>query len=312
MEFLLCKNIFVIIGNGVHSKRIQKILKNKKEKFEIYKPPRKNNYFDKKKFEILKKSRAVFICSPNNTHFSYLKKLRNKYIFCEKPPVTSKRQLTYLKKNNSKKIFFNYNYRFSTIGLFLSKIKDYKLGKLLYGSIISSKGLAYKKFYKDNWRSERKKCKTGVFELVSIHTIDLLNYYFGIKKVKFNILQNLSNIKDGIDTSDCRIILNDNGIVQVFSTYYGPMIKKWDIVFQNGILEINDKEIILRNPRDNFDKSGNFLPPKIRKKIIIKHKKDYDLSLYNSVNYFLRIIKKNKKFPIKDYNVSLDSNKMVI
>ena len=34
-------------------------------------------------------------------------------------------------------------------------------------------------------------------------------YYFGIKKVKFNILQNLSNIKDGIDTSDFDSMKND-------------------------------------------------------------------------------------------------------
>ncbi len=312
MGYLLCNKSFVIVGNGIHSKRIQKILKKKKQKFEIYKPPREKNYFNKKEFEKLKKSKGVFICSPNNTHFNYLKKLRNKYIFCEKPPVTSKSHLAYLKKYNSKKIFFNYNYRFSTIGIFLSKIKYYKLGKLLYGTIISSKGLAYKKFYKINWRSNKKKCKTGVFELVSIHIIDLLNYYLGIKKIKFNNLQNLSNIGDGIDTSDCRILLNDNGIVQVFSTYFGPMIKKWDFIFQNGILEINEKEIILRSPRDNFDKNGNFLSPKIKKKIIIEHKNDYDLSLQNSVDYFLRIIKNKKKFPLKDYNISLDSNRMVI
>ena len=51
---------------------------------------------------------------------------------------------------------------------------------MLYGSIISSKGLAYKKIYKNNW-DQKIQMQKGVFELVSIHTIDLLNYYFGIK-----------------------------------------------------------------------------------------------------------------------------------
>ena len=63
-----------VIGNGGHSKRIQKILTRKKLNFFIYKPKRPN-YFDKINFNILKKCEVIFIISPNNTHYNYIKNI---------------------------------------------------------------------------------------------------------------------------------------------------------------------------------------------------------------------------------------------
>ena len=82
-----------IIGNGGHSKRIQKILKKKKLRFFIYKP-KKPKYFNKTDFDQLKKCKTIFIVSPNNTHFKYINELhKGRYIFCEKPPVVTKKDL---------------------------------------------------------------------------------------------------------------------------------------------------------------------------------------------------------------------------
>ena len=64
-------NQICIIGNGVHSKRIQKILKNKKIDFIVFKPKSKKNY-KKENLEDLKKYKVFFIISPNNTHFYYI------------------------------------------------------------------------------------------------------------------------------------------------------------------------------------------------------------------------------------------------
>ena len=66
-----------IIGNGKHSKRIQKILTKKRLQFIIYKPNNRK-YYDKKKFEELKKCNVIFIISPNNTHYHYINKLKEK------------------------------------------------------------------------------------------------------------------------------------------------------------------------------------------------------------------------------------------
>ena len=56
-----------IIGNGNHSKRIQKILKKKNINYFIYKPKSKN-YFNKEQYLELKKNKIIFIISPNRSH----------------------------------------------------------------------------------------------------------------------------------------------------------------------------------------------------------------------------------------------------
>ena len=92
-----------IIGDGNHSKRIQKILKKIKLNFYIYKP-KGPKYFEKEKFNQLKKCNVIFIISPNNTHYLYIQKLyKGRFIFCEKPPVNNKNELIKLKKIRSKK-----------------------------------------------------------------------------------------------------------------------------------------------------------------------------------------------------------------
>ena len=163
-----------IIGDGIHSKRIQNILNTKKIKFEIFKPKNKNNYA-KKKFNELKKFNTFFITSPDNTHFHYINKLyRFGYIFCEKPPCTNINHLNLLKKIKSRKIFYNFNYRFSEFYKILKNRNKYNLGKLLYGTIINGHALGLKKDYKKNWRSKKRISKKGILEVVSIHYLDII------------------------------------------------------------------------------------------------------------------------------------------
>ena len=173
-----------IIGKGSQFKRISKILRKKRNNYFLYKPDN-SKYYDKEEFDKLNKCQIIFILSPNHTHFKYIKKFyKNKYIFCEKPPVNSRNDLIKLKKINHKKIYFNYNFRYSLIAQILSDRKKYKLGDLLYGNIIIGHGLGFKKEYLTSWRSNLQLCKKGVFEIVSIHWIDLINYFFNINKIQ--------------------------------------------------------------------------------------------------------------------------------
>ena len=102
-----------IIGNGNHSKRIQNILKKKKINFIIYKP-KKPKYFDKLNYLKLLECNAIFIVSPNDSHFKYIKEFSKKgiYIFCEKPPCSSFEEvhnLSLLNRKNKERIYFNFN-----------------------------------------------------------------------------------------------------------------------------------------------------------------------------------------------------------
>ena len=101
----MADNLIGIIGHGSQSKRIIKYLSKeniiiyKKNKFKATDKLYTNNQKD------LLKCNIIFILSPNNTHYYFLEKFnKNKYIFCEKPPVNKYKELLKL----SKKILIEY------------------------------------------------------------------------------------------------------------------------------------------------------------------------------------------------------------
>jgi len=301
-----------IIGNGNHSKRIQKILQRKKINFFIYKP-KKPKYFSCDEYKKLKNCNVIFIVSPNNSHLYYLEELnKNRYIFCEKPPVTSLSELKRLKKINHKKIYFNFNYRFSKISEILKNSPKYKLGNLLYANIAITHGLALKNKYKKSWRSDKKKCKKGVYEIISIHYIDLINFYYNIIKINKPKLINHSRFGTSFDTSYVELNLINKSIVNIFSSYCSPYTFKLFFLFKNGVVKKEDNKITIQGPAINLDSKGFFKSPKIIKQIKTDDKKDYEESLKKSVTYFLNCAKKRINFRKKLFSKSLESNEILL
>ena len=72
----------------------------------------------------------------------------------------------------------------------------------MYASITTGHGLGFKKDYPKSWRSNRKVCKKGVFEIVSTHWVDLINYHYQIKKIQNLNLRNYIKNANGIDNLD--------------------------------------------------------------------------------------------------------------
>jgi predicted dehydrogenase len=300
-----------IIGNGKHSKKIQHLLKKKNLNFYIYKA-KKPSYFNFKDFENLKKCQVIFILSPNNTHYNYIRKLYNgkRYIFCEKPPTTNRRELSLLKSKKYNKIYFNFNYRFSVISSILRKQKN--LDDLIYANITLSHGYAFKKEYKYNWRSNKKDCRKGIYEMLTIHFIDLINFLFKIKKIRTPNLFNISKKGNSYDTASVEIILKNNAIINIFNTYNAPYSKKLFFLFKNKIIEQIENNITIKNSFLNFDKNKNFKPPKIIKKIIDKDSNKSNFSLEMSLNYFLETVKKKRTFSKKILKTSLETNRLIL
>ena len=82
----------------------------------------------------LEDSDVYFISSPNETHMEWIDKLipHDKYIFCEKPPSTNLEDIDKLEELYNKKLYFNFNYRFSSLVKFAKHyIETKELGKLL-------------------------------------------------------------------------------------------------------------------------------------------------------------------------------------
>ena len=82
------------------------------------------------------------------------------------------------------------------------------------------------------------------------------------------------------------------------------MIRKQIFIFDNGLIEQNDKNITIYGPALNQNKQGLIVKPKIIKKYFVSEKKDYDISLKKSISYFLHIAKKTGRFLKKDYQNS--------
>lgn len=304
--------IIGIIGNGNHSKRIQKILKDKNKKFIIYKP-KAPKYFDKKEFEKIKNCKTVFITTPNKTHYLYIKKLWvNRYLFCEKPPVTKKNELKFLKTLSHKKIYFNFNYRFSMMAKIISDTKKYNLGELIYINKIATHGLALKNDYKKNWRSNIKNNQYGIFEMVLIHYLDLINYFYKVKKINDLKMNNISRNGTSYDTCKLSFEIGKNLIADFYATYSSPLYKKFLLLFTNGYIEQTENKFSVYGPAKNLDKNGLFKKPKVIKQYKMNHTEDYQNSLKESIHYFLDHSDNKKTFNKKMFVKSLECTSLMI
>ena len=75
----------------------------------------------------------------------------------------------------------------------------------------------------------------------------------------------------------------------------------------------NEEEITISGPRDNFDKNGFFIKPKILK--TIKYKKNfssYEESLKKSIIFFLEVSTGGNKFYKKLSEKSFSSNEIIL
>ena len=300
-----------LIGNGTQSKRIQAVLKKKKIKFNIFCPKKKT--IDKKNKNFLRSFNTFFIISPNSTHFKYLKLLRDRgYIFCEKPPVNKISDLKKLKRIKSNKIFYNFNFRFSKLAEILKNTDKYKLGNLRYINIISGHALGLKKDYASNWRSKKQLCPKGIYEMVSIHWIDLINFLFKIKSHFAPTFLNLSKSGSSIDNCNTRIMLKGKTYVDIFTSYTSPLIKRKLFVFQNGLIEQNNNFLQVNGPALNINKDNLVVEPKTILKYKINEKKDKSYSLTKSIEYFLSKVKNKSNFSSKEIRTSLNTTEILI
>lgn len=306
------KIILSTIGNRGHAKNIIDIaVKNKFVEFYLsYKPnANSNKKYETSNIKEILTSDVVFILSPNATHYKYLNYLHKNfkgYIFCEKPPVTKKNQLSAI-KNDPYKTFFNFNLRFSNLKTFLEKIN--KNEKIVNINFLDCHGLAYKKnIYLSSWRSDSIRHPYGVIETMMIHYIDLSIFLFGkIQSSSYEMAISSGN-GSAFDTASSNIKHKSGQLVSIFNSYAAPAKNKIEVITDNSIYEIENGLCKRSYPRDSFDKNGRFTKPSKSSKNRLSND-EWNVSLSNSVNYFLNIVLKNKKMPKKLFQNSILSNK---
>lgn len=262
---------------------------------------------------------AVIIASPNHTHYEYIEKLllnSDCYIFCEKPPASSiedLEKLGQLKTEMKNRIFFNFNYRFSELSKIIkNNILSITLGKLVSVQISNTHGLAFKNQYLNSWRSDGSTNLHNVLETVSIHHIDLLNFYFG-KPHKITYVPSLMS-ENGTSYDTCNVLIQyEKGTtLSILNSYATPLLNEILIVGTNGILSIRNNRLEIRSPRDTFDVNGYFVTPKIICDSHFDMEADYQNSLKNSFDYFISVVLDKKDMSINHFDTSIQTNRLIL
>jgi len=261
---------------------------------------------------------AIFITSPNHTHFEYISKFlknSNSFIFCEKIPVTNFKDLEKLEnlsKINKTRLFFNFNHRFSKINeIIQNQLTSSQMGDIFSINITVTHGLAFKKKYSSSWRADKKNMH-NILDTVTIHHIDLLNHNLGkIKEIAY-FPNNVSKLGKSYDTDHVQIKYNNGIIATVTNSYASPYINELSMIGTNGFFTLRNNTIKFYSPRNTFDSNGFFKSPPIKNKRKFLMKNDYENSLKKSLDYFFTTIKINKSTNLIHFQNSLITNRLIL
>ncbi len=257
-------------------------------------------------------SDVFFICSPNETHMNWIDRLTrfDKYIFCEKPPVSNYEELNKI-KDYREKLYFNFNYRFSFLANQLEAYnRNDELGAPIYINCISTHGIAFKDSFQKNWRFNNNNLLSSIIGNLGIHYVDFLSYIFGpITDIDLDYLSIVSS--ELPDT--CKMTLNlENCFSDILLSYAAPFENKVIVIYENGIVELSNGTVTVSGPRETFDENGLFAVPSSETLKKYNNSKDYyDDSLIKSLKYFLSCAQGNNSLSKNMYEKSIQSNKVL-
>ena len=264
-----------IIGYRGHAKRHIKYLQELGQEVTLYHPKK---YPD---FKRLFDCSGIIISSPTNTHMEYVRKL-SEYkgkIYLEKPGFTNPDDAFEL-GNCGLNIMIGYHYPHTILKNISEMIKG---ETILSFDIIMSKGIAYKKPYKD---------RGSVSELGLGHVISIYKLFGGdIFDIKTELYYNNEN---GIHDTAVAVAPRFRGTF----TWGGPLLDpQINIVTTNSLVNVTSSSVTVKSPRDTFDSNGWFTEPPIK-----FHKSIDGFNIKPCLQYFLE----NDPFSRKDLKHSID------
>ena len=277
-----------------------------------------NSYRITRHIEELLGCQGIIIASPNESHMKYIQYLISEnydgYIYCEKPPVNNFRNLAQLERiedSIKKRILFGFNLERSLY----KKILDggYSVGRLLYCNIIAGHGLGFKSFYKNSWRNDINKCKNGIFEMVSVHYLEMFIAKYGLPKEEKSF--GCVKAPDGINMDNNLYVAtwgDEEVLLNLYVSYTTPLIEKSDFVFDNGYISITGDKTVIYGPRDCFDRDGMFRLPDVLEEIPIGTKAIWEESLKENFIYFLKIITNKQDIPLIEFENSIKVNQYIL
>jgi len=324
-----------IIGYRNHARRLLSIINDNTicSKFIVYYPDNStiNDGFDStglrsaftltSDIQQLYSTDCVFIASPTETHFNYVKMFSlnfKGYIFCEKPPCSTVEELDQLNSfgdNEKSRIYFNLNYRFSALSQLIKKFqKTGEFGQLISMQFNSSHGLACRHSYASNWRNNTSSKLENIIGNVGIHYIDLVSYLFG--SIKDVSIYSSKVSKQSINPDNALIVVTSGMTlpVSIYLSYSAPFNNSAIVIFSNAIIELRNGVITVQSPRDVVDKdSGMFCPAKIKNIVNFSSSREYyDDALIKSVENFIRHVECCENIPIESFGSALDATSRIL
>jgi|CXWL01.1.fsa_nt_gi predicted dehydrogenase len=270
-------------------------------------------------FDDLLSCDAIVVASPNSSHFHYLKELSTTYsgyVFCEKPPVSSLKDLDGIEKFPNafrKKLYFNFNMRNSWLYDQLTHIhQNYDLGEAVSASVIVGYGFAFKEAYSASWRSKKNFPAIGVLETMGIHYLDLLSLVYGSAGRGFYYAHKHSPSGKAKDTCHLSCFLGDKCVLNLSCSYAIPFVNRFEIHLTDGRIVCDNGDLKVFAPRDTFAADGSFVSPPLKYKSRKAWAEIYLGSLRNSCIYFAKHAEDKKSFDINLFNQSLLSNRVCL
>jgi len=238
----------------------------------------------------------VFITNPSSFHLDTvlkLKKLKNAYIFIEKPIDASlKKNKIFLKhiKKNKLQIFVGYNMRFHSAYIKLKNIlKSRNFFKEIYYVIFKcSENIQNHHSYEDYKTSYAAQKKLGGgASLTNIHEIDMMLDLFGNAKILRSYKDKLSSLKLNVDDFSLSFYKNyflGKKIVSLIILDFIQSNKERyiKIVAKGGEIYLDFNKYTLQITKKNKTKKFNFA-------------RDKNLMYINELKFFLDHFQKRKK-----------------
>lgn len=253
------------IGNGGHAKRIQDVLNELKVSYSVIEHDRSRDL--SLQYEVLN-SHAIFITSPNDTHFNYLNKLSKHYkgyVYCEKPPINNILDTAVFDLIDANKYFFGFSYRYSKIYNFLLNIGNtYKLGRAVNFNFHISYPFSIKKAYKASWKSDVMKSPFGIIENLSIHYLDFSIMHLGDILKSASYSRNINQCGSVYDTTTIFCLHSNGATSQIFTSYSTSARESMYFSFENGDITYDGEVLSVFYPRNTFDDNNmSIIPPKV-------------------------------------------------
>lgn len=268
------------------------------------------------RFEDLLDCDAVMILSPNDTHGGYLRRLAQSYggyVFCEKPPVTTRADWEALRALDKGRTYFNFNLRFSRWAQRIEEAQaDGRLGRLLHAEVQATHGLAFKDIFPGSWRADGDRHRHSVLETVAVHFVDLLGHVLGPVERYDYAPSNTAGRGTAYDTCHLATRHRGGGTASVLASYAAPFALRLSLLASNGVLVCDHAGIELRGPRDSFDAHGNFAPPPVLSAEAADWAEVYREGLARSAGFFLEHARDRRSLPDRLFDLSLETTRMVL